>query len=91
MDEIERYGVRLLDRTTYEEVTPEGVWIVNGRTKEREFIAATQIILATGYESDDTLVDQFKGCAPTVMAVGDVLEVGNITDAVHSVFFKVRE
>lgn len=82
--EMELFGVRLLDRITYKNVTADGLALLDGRTKKKIFVPADAIVLATGYQSNPEIVNTFKECAPTVVAAGDVIEVGNIKSALAS-------
>lgn len=82
--ELELLGVRIMDRASYEEITPRGVRIQNGRTGEEELIEADTIVLATGYEPDPGILASYEGCAPKVIAIGDAVEVANIAAAVEA-------
>jgi len=81
--DVERLGVRVIDRCEYERITPEGVHIVNNRTKERELIRADTIFVAAGYEPDLTTLQTFADSAPVVIPVGDAADVQNIGAAVR--------
>jgi 2,4-dienoyl-CoA reductase (NADPH2) len=86
MQEMELFVITLLDRIIYKEITPSGINVFNGRTKEQQFIPADTIVLATGYKSNPDIINSFKGCAEVVVAAGDVVEVGNIKSAVASAY-----
>jgi hypothetical protein len=82
LEELARCRVRVIDRATYEEVTPGGILIRDGRTGERELVEADTIVTATGYETDDGLADRYGGCAKRIIVVGDAREVADIGSAV---------
>jgi 2,4-dienoyl-CoA reductase (NADPH2) len=83
MRDVERLGVRVIDRCAYEEVTPDGVQITNGRTKERELIRADTIVVAAGYEPDLPALQEFRDAAPVVIPIGDAADVQNIGAAIR--------
>jgi 2,4-dienoyl-CoA reductase (NADPH2) len=82
--DVERLGVRVIDRCEYEKITPEGVHIVNNRTKERELIRADTIFVAAGYEPDLEVAASFADTAPVVIPIGDAADVQNIGAAVRT-------
>lgn len=84
--EMERLEVRVIDRARYEEITPEGIRIHNGRTGEDELVEADTIVLATGYEPDPDLAARFDGCAKRVVTIGDANEVADIGAAIEAGF-----
>lgn len=82
--DVERLGVRVIDRCEYEKITPDGVRIMNGRTKERELIRADTIFVAAGYEPDLEVAASFADAAPVVIPIGDAADVKNIGAAVRT-------
>jgi 2,4-dienoyl-CoA reductase (NADPH2) len=83
MRDAERLGVRVIDRCEYEKITPEGVHIVNNRTKEPELIRADTIFIAAGFEPDPAFLERFADTAPVVIPIGDAASVQNIGAAVR--------
>jgi len=84
MRDVERLGVRVIDRCEYEEVTPEGVRIRDGRSSERELIRADTIFVAAGYEPDLDLAATFADTATAVITIGDAADVRNIGAAIRA-------
>jgi 2,4-dienoyl-CoA reductase (NADPH2) len=82
MQDLDRLGVRVIDRTTFEKISRRGVHIFNGRTGDREIIEADTIITATGYESDPSILNSFEGCAKEIIVVGNANKVGDIGAAI---------
>ncbi len=82
MQDLDRLGVRVIDRTTFERISQRGVHILNGRTDEREIIEADTIITATGYKPDPTVLNAFEGCAKEILVVGNADRVVDIGAAV---------
>ncbi len=90
MQDLDRLGVRIIDRTTFESVSQRGVHIFNGRTDEREIIEANTIITATGYKPDPTVLTAFEGCAKKILVVGNADNVVDIGAAIASAWEAVR-
>lgn len=90
VNDLEKFGVNILDRVSYEQICSDGIWIQNGRTKERAFIRADLIILATGFEplAAPTWLAQM---GLPVWVVGDAKKIGNMTDAIEGIFHCIDE
>lgn len=58
------------------EITDKGV--VVSKDGEKQLLEADSVIMATGFRPDKTLKEQFKGCAPTVLFIGDCDHVGSL-------------
>ncbi|MDD5306981.1 MAG: FAD-dependent oxidoreductase [Deltaproteobacteria bacterium] len=91
MLDLERLGVRVIDRCSYESASSEGLAIIDERSGAREIIACDTIVLACGSDPRPDLVATFEGCAPRVVAVGDVASIGSIGDAVRSAYEAVKD
>lgn len=72
---IDRVNIHLSTRCV--EITENGVW-TEDENKERHFIEADQVVLATGLRVDDDLKHQFDGLAKDVIYVGDCEKVGDL-------------
>jgi 2,4-dienoyl-CoA reductase-like NADH-dependent reductase (Old Yellow Enzyme family)/NADPH-dependent 2,4-dienoyl-CoA reductase/sulfur reductase-like enzyme len=82
--DMERLGVRIIDRCEYKMVSAKGLHIFNRRSEEEELVEADTIIVAAGYRPASDLLAQFKGTAPKVIHIGDARVVGNIGQAVRA-------
>ena len=58
------------------EITDKGV--VVSKDGEKQLLEADSVIMATGFRPDKTLKEQFEGCAPTVLFIGDCDHVGSL-------------
>ncbi|MBN2715629.1 MAG: FAD-dependent oxidoreductase [Deltaproteobacteria bacterium] len=85
VQEMDLFGVNTIDKVQYEEVTPEGLWIRQGKQSERRFIKADLLILSTGFQP---ILDaaEFEGLVPKIVVKGDAHRIGNITDAINGVY-----
>ncbi len=82
MQDLDRLGVRVIDRTNFERISQRGVHIFNGRTGEREIIEADTIITATGCKPDPVVLNAFEGCAEKILVVGNADRVADIGEAI---------
>jgi 2,4-dienoyl-CoA reductase (NADPH2) len=84
LKDLERLRIRVLDRCDYQRVTATGVEIHNRRTKQDELVEADTLIVASGFDPDPAVAEQFAGAAPRIITIGDALEVANIGAATAS-------
>jgi 2,4-dienoyl-CoA reductase (NADPH2) len=89
--DLERLGVRVVDRCSYESVSPGSLAILDERKGAREIIACDTIVLACGSDPCPDLAASFEGCAPRVLTVGDAATTGSIGDAVRSAYDAVKD
>ena len=82
MDGLRANQVTLLTRVTCEEISEEGVRVTNSEGKE-ETIQADTIILAVGYEKNDSLFKALEGKVAEVYCIGDSSEPQRIMEAVN--------
>ena len=82
MDGLRANQVTLLTRVTCEEISEEGVRVTNSEGKE-ETIQANTIILAVGYEKNDSLFRALEGKVAEVYCIGDSSEPRRIMEAVN--------
>ncbi len=68
--------VRSFLNTQCVEITDKGV--VVSKDGEKQLLEADSVIMATGFRPDKTLKEQFEGCAPTVLFIGDCDHVGSL-------------
>ncbi|MBN2529761.1 MAG: FAD-dependent oxidoreductase [Deltaproteobacteria bacterium] len=85
VQEMDMYGVRTLDKVQYEEVTPEGIWVLRGKNSERLFIESDLLVLSTGFEPA-VYPDEYTSLVQRVIVAGDAKQIGNITTAIGSIF-----
>ena len=79
---IHRYQIDVRKGCACRSVSENGVYAEDSAGEV--FIPADTVINASGVRSDADTVDAFLNCAPYVKAVGDVVRVGMICDAVLS-------
>lgn len=71
--ELRKLGVDIRAGTAATAVLEDGVRIED-ESGEEEFVPAGAVVLATGYDTPDSLADEFAGTAPEVHFVGDVVD-----------------
>jgi 2,4-dienoyl-CoA reductase (NADPH2) len=74
-EETKKLGVETLADTEAVEIRDDGV-VVEGENGE-SFVPADAVVLATGYKSDDELLERFEDSAPEVRYVGDITGPGH--------------
>ena len=85
MDQIEELGVPFLTETKLEEITDQGVVVIDNKWNRYE-IPADTVILSLGFEPRTHVVDEFIGLAADVHVIGDCLKPRTIKEAVHDGF-----
>ena len=81
---LEKYGVEILTQAKAERITRDAVEISQG--VEKKVIPADTVVLAVGYQVNQTLMESYKGTAPEVYFVGNCVNPGNIIDTVNQGF-----
>jgi 2,4-dienoyl-CoA reductase-like NADH-dependent reductase (Old Yellow Enzyme family)/thioredoxin reductase len=82
------YGLREEHKATiftgvqYEEITSEGIVLVDSEGKEQA-IPADTVVVAAGTRSNEALVEELKKKVPEVHAVGDCIEPRSLLEAVR--------
>jgi 2,4-dienoyl-CoA reductase-like NADH-dependent reductase (Old Yellow Enzyme family)/thioredoxin reductase len=84
-DLLEDCGVRFLTETKVEEITDEGVVIIDNKWK-RSTIAADTVILSLGFKPRTATVNLFMDLAADVYIIGDCQKPRTIKEAVHDGF-----
>jgi len=83
--QLEDHGVSFLTEMKLEEITDNGVMVVN-KNRERIKVAADSVILSLGFKSLKSIADQFKGLAVDVYSIGDCVKPLSIKEAIHGGF-----
>jgi 2,4-dienoyl-CoA reductase-like NADH-dependent reductase (Old Yellow Enzyme family)/NADPH-dependent 2,4-dienoyl-CoA reductase/sulfur reductase-like enzyme len=82
---LEDYHVTILDRTKLEEISDEGVVVIDKDWNRRAILADT-VILSLGFRPRKGVAEQFKDITPDVHFVGDCVKVSDVYGAIHSGF-----
>jgi len=85
MGKLAEDGVRTLTDTRIEEITDDGVKIIDKAWK-RDTIRADAVILALGLEPNRELMKELRGKVPELYSVGDCVEARKIIDAIQEGF-----
>ena len=80
--EIRNAGVEILRSTVTEEITDEGVTVVD-QDKNKRFIEADTVVLACGTTPNNELQDELACIVSEVHLVGDCLRPRNIMTAIY--------
>jgi 2,4-dienoyl-CoA reductase-like NADH-dependent reductase (Old Yellow Enzyme family)/NADPH-dependent 2,4-dienoyl-CoA reductase/sulfur reductase-like enzyme len=83
MDKLGELGVNLLNDTTAQKITSEGVLALFGEGKE-QLIKADTVILAAGFKCDNALEKGLKGISYKTYCIGDCVKPGKIEGAISS-------
>jgi len=82
---LEDYSVNFLTETKIEEITSEGVAVVDNKEKHSTITADT-VILSLGFKPRTDTVNLFTDLAADVYTIGDCQKVKTIKEAVHAGF-----
>ncbi|MCX6005065.1 MAG: FAD-dependent oxidoreductase [Chloroflexi bacterium] len=82
MDGLRANKVILFTSACCEEISAGGVTVTTGEGK-RETIPADTVVIAVGYQSDNSLFKQLQGKAPLIYCIGDAFSPRRILEAVH--------
>jgi NADPH-dependent 2,4-dienoyl-CoA reductase/sulfur reductase-like enzyme len=82
---LEEHGVTVLDQAKLEEITDDGVIVID-KNWNRLSIPADTVILSLGFRPRKTISEQFKGITPDVWFIGDCVKVGDVYSAIHGGF-----
>jgi len=78
-------GITMRSGITYEQITDEGIIIIDKEGRE-QLIEADTIVLAAGSTPNQELLTSIKGELPEIYSIGDCVEPRNILYAVHEGF-----
>ena len=82
LNKLTELGVETAIGTTAEEVTDQGVAVVD-ISGNRKVIDADTVVLAVGFRSNNKLQEKLEGKVPALYSVGDCVRLGKITGAIH--------
>jgi len=82
LNKLTELGVETAIGTTAEEVTEQGVAVVD-ISGNRKVIDADTVVLAVGFRSNNKLQEKLVGKVPELYSVGDCVRLGKITGAIH--------
>ena len=82
---LEEYGIRFFLETKIEEITDEGIIVID-KNWTRSSISADTVILSLGFKPRTGTVDLFQGTAVDVVPIGDCVRPLSIKEAVHGGF-----
>jgi 2-enoate reductase len=85
LDLLRRGGVKFMAEVKLEEITDDGVIVVDKEWNRIE-IPADTVVLSFGYVSRSETVDTFKELAPEVYVIGDCKNPKNLMAAIHDGF-----
>ena len=74
---------RVLYSTRVEDITPEGISIVNTQG-EKSILAYDTLIVSRGREKNDAIAKEIEGKVPEIHLIGDCSSAGNIQKAIWS-------
>ncbi len=78
-------GVTMLTGVSYEEITPEGLVIIN-KDGKKQTIPADTIVLAVGARPNTALLSILEGKVPEVYQIGDCLKPRSLLEAIAEGF-----
>ena len=82
VDQLVQHKVEILTSTKVEEITDDGIVIID-KEKNKRTIKADNVIIATGAKPDKQVPDALQGLAREVYMAGDCTVPANIRMAVH--------
>lgn len=83
LDDLNRLGVRIIDKCAYEKVTEQGVVITVGPSQEKRLLEADTLVIAAGQVAPSQPLDEWLGSAPRLLLAGDATgTVGNLAEAI---------
>ncbi len=85
---ISNTGISFVTGATVTEITPNSV-VYHTKAGEHK-IAADAVVMAVGYQSENTLAQELIGINAEMIVVGDALSPRKIMDAIHEGFHAAR-
>jgi len=77
--------VKIMTGTKLEGIEDDGVRVID-KSWNRYEIPAQTVVLAMGFQADTGVLQPFQTAAPRVFFIGDCVNPGNLTGAIHSAF-----
>ena len=87
---LAKLGVRAFTGTRVEEITDNGVRVIDPEGKKKK-IEADTVVYSAGYTPDSTLYEVLLGKVKEVYAIGDCVKKRTVRDAVHEAAFVARQ
>lgn len=84
LQELHRFGVKVITGAAADEITPEGVIIKKGDV--RELVEADTVVLAVGSKSESSLCEELKEKVKEIYMVGDAVAPRKAMDAIYDGF-----
>jgi 2,4-dienoyl-CoA reductase (NADPH2) len=84
MMELRRLGVNIMTGATAVGIRPEGVEIEKGQ--KRDLLPADSVVIATGAEQENSLVDEIGDMVPEIYIIGDAKAPRNALEAIKEGF-----
>jgi len=82
LQELAEKGVETLTQMKIDEITDEGVVVID-KKQNRKLFKSDTIVLALGAESVNMLQKELEGKVPELYVIGDSREPGKIVNAIH--------
>jgi 2,4-dienoyl-CoA reductase-like NADH-dependent reductase (Old Yellow Enzyme family)/NADPH-dependent 2,4-dienoyl-CoA reductase/sulfur reductase-like enzyme len=89
-----RGRVEILTGTNVREIRHEGprpVLRAEAAGGTERLIAADSVFVATGFRSDEALVDEYRRAAPVVFVIGDAAAPGQVTQALEQAYYAAAD
>jgi NADPH-dependent 2,4-dienoyl-CoA reductase/sulfur reductase-like enzyme len=83
--QLEEYGVRFMTETKLDEITDQGVVVIDSKWK-RSAIPADTVVLSLGFTPRTAVAERFEGLAADVYRIGDCVKPLSIKEAIHGAF-----
>jgi len=82
---LHEHGVQFKTEVKMEEITKDGVTVIDKRWNRLE-IPADTVVLSLGFKTNKTAEKAFQGLVPDVYAIGDCANPSNLRHAIHDAF-----
>jgi len=82
LDGLREKNVSLLTEVTCEEISSDAVAVTTSEGEKRS-VPADSVVVAVGYESDDSLYRALEGKVPEIQCIGDSVEPRRIREAIN--------
>jgi len=82
---LHEHGVQFKTEVKMEEITKDGVTVIDKRWNRLE-IPADTVALSLGFKTNKTAEKAFQGLVPDVYAIGDCANPSNLRHAIHDAF-----
>lgn len=84
LQDLHRYGVKVITGAVAEEIKPSGVYIKKG--EQRELVEADTVVMAVGSRPESSLCEMLKENVKEIYMVGDAVSPRKALDAIYDGF-----